>query len=379
MIDRRQALTLASACCMAGLGPLTPRAALAAAPTDRRLVVVLLRGAMDGLAAVPAYGDPAYAAARGSLAMDGNDGLLDLDGFFALHPALVGMHGLYRAGELAVLHAVATPYRERCHFDGQDLLETGGASVGAERTGWLNRALALLPVRDRRLGLAMAPVTPLILRGDAPVMTWAPRVPAEAPVVAAAYGEGLANRHGQGGGTILGTDVGRAGFGRLCREAGDLLKHPEGLRVAAIELGGWDSHQGQGRAEGQLANRLAMLDDGLMALKEALGPVWAETAVIVATEFGRTVAVNGTGGTDHGTASAAFVLGGRVAGGQVMVHWPGLTAERLLEGRDLAPTMDLRAAMMALLVGHLELEATAVASRVLNAGHVGVLKDLLHA
>ena len=369
MTRRRSVLRLA-ACCT-GLALAAPRALLAAAPTERRLVVVILRGAMDGLGAVPAYADPAYATARGPLALTPRDGLLDLDGFFALHPALPTLAGWYKAGELAVLHATATPYRERSHFDGQDLLENGTPRPGGAASGWLNRALSLMPAKGDRLGLAMAPTAPLVIRGDVPVQGWTPRVLPAAkdemlatlaslyaadPLLGPAFAEGLASRGMEAGGPGV-PPVGPEAFVTLAGEAGKLLAGPAGFRVAALELDGWDTHQGQGTREGRLARQLGILDRGLGALRNSLGDAWRETALIATTEFGRTVPANGTGGTDHGTASAAFVAGGTVAGGRVLARWPGLAPDRLYQGRDLAPTTDLRSPLKALLTAHLGLPA----------------------
>lgn len=389
MPDRRTMLRIAGACCVAGLRPMAPRALVAAAPTSKRLVVVLLRGAMDGLGTVPAYADPAYVAARGSLALGGNDSLVDLDGFFALHPALPTLAGWYREGSLTVLHAVATPYRERSHFDGQDLLESGTAHPGGSGSGWLNRALALMGAEGRRVGLAVGPTVPLLLRGEAPVTTWAPRAlpPLDAeflerlsalyagdPALGPAFAQGLEGR-AQAAAAGVDDRGGRAGrafaFRSLATEIGKLLAAEQGMRVAALELGGWDTHAGQGTVEGRLARALGGLDAGLAALRRALGPAWAETALVVMTEFGRTVAANGSGGTDHGTAGAAFLAGGAVRGGRVVAQWPGLAPGRLFQGRDLAPTLDLRAPLKAALRDHLGLPADGI-ERLVFPGSVDV-------
>ena len=390
MPDRRAALLVVGACCLAGLGPMAPTALLAAVPTARRLVVVLLRGAMDGLGAVPAYADPAYATVRGELAMGERDGLHDLDGFFALHPALPTLQRWYAQDQLLVLHAVASPYRERSHFDGQDLLENGTPRPGGSTSGWLNRALGLLGAQGRQVGLAVGPSTPLILRGDTPVASWAPRVRrpvdddllhkladlyAQDPILGPAFAEGIAGRvraaaagadaspgsgAAPGAGPGAGKAAGAEAFAALAGGVGRLLAAPDGMRIAALELGGWDTHVGQGTTDGRLARALTTLDGGLAALRGGLGPAWSETAVVVMTEFGRTVAANGSGGTDHGTAGVAFVAGGAVAGGRVIARWPGLAPERLLERRDLTPTMDLRAPLKTLLTRHLGLDASGV-------------------
>ncbi len=354
---------------------LLPRLALARVETPGRLVLVILRGGMDGLAAVPPYGESAYARTRKRLALapPGTDGgVLKLDETFGLHPGLKGLHERWQAGELTVLHALATPYRERSHFDGQDVLENGTAGPHA-RSGWLNRALEFLPGPppgpprglEAGLGMALAQSVPTVLRGDAPVDSWAPSplpeldgdtldrladLYSEDPFFATRLARALATdglaeqamgvsrrsgrqRRGRRGG---------GAFPSLARAAAGFLAAPDGPRVAVLELGGWDTHANQGAGQGQLANRLATLDRGIEALRQSLGPAWAQTAVIAVSEFGRTAAENGTGGTDHGTAGAAFLVGGAVRGGRVVSDWPGIRKSALYEGRDLMPTLDAR-------------------------------------
>lgn len=372
---------------MMGVGALGASVALAAAPTERRLVVVILRGALDGLAAVPPYSDPEYRRLRGALALAEQDGILDLDGRFGLHPALAPLHALYRSGEMTALHAVATAYRSRSHFDAQDILENGATGARDLKDGWLNRALGLMG--GERLGLAVGQSVPLILRGDMPVASWAPpEMPAadsefltrlaalyaNDAVLGPALQQGLraqamaddaldGARQGQGrmsGERMYGRAPRPQPLRAIAQPVGRLLAARDGARVAVIELGGWDTHANQGALNGQLANRLRDLGEGLAALKPALGSAWHQTAVAVVTEFGRTVAVNGTNGTDHGTGAAAFLLGGAVNGGRVIARWPGLGTSQLYEGRDLAPTLDLRAVMKGLLIDHLGLPADGV-------------------
>ena len=355
------------------------RLALAQAPTarsgDARFVVVLLRGALDGLSAVQAYGDPAFTEMRGPLALPqpGQEGgVLDLGGRFGLHPALGRLHVMYAAGQAVPVHAVAGPYRSRSHFDAQDFLESGGDQRLA--SGWLNRALAALPIGGAsRPGLAVGVDVPLLLRGPVPVGSYAPPGNTQVdtgtlallaalnradPMLGPAFGEGLRAR-GFSAAVLAGTAPppgNRNGFVALAGAAGRLMATPDGPRVAAMELGGWDTHAGQA---GRLNNVLGELDSGLDALREALGAAWSRTAVLVATEFGRTVRINGTGGTDHGTGGVAFILGGAVAGGRVLANWPGL--RDLYENRDLAPTMDLRSLAKGLLRDHLRLPPAALA------------------
>ncbi len=348
-------------------------------PGESRLVVILLRGAMDGLHALIPYGDADYAGLRGALALPGpgaEGGVLDLGGFFGLHPALAAMHAMYGEGALLPIHAVAGPYRTRSHFDGQDLLE--GGSDQRLTSGWLNRALAAAALAEGRArrGLALGIDLPLILRGPQPVGMWAPPRPArpdatlylrmaellhDDPLLGPGVAEGLRGRgfahEALSVGAPLPTNQG--GFLRLAGAAGRLLAAPEGPRVAALEIGGWDTHAAQAD---RMLPALRQLDGGLAALKAELGPAWARTAVLCITEFGRTARVNGNAGTDHGTAGAAFLAGGAIQGGRVLADWPGLGQGRLFENRDVQPTRDLRAIAKGLLRDHLRLPNAAVAA-----------------
>jgi uncharacterized protein (DUF1501 family) len=365
-------------------------AAFAALPTDRRLVVVVLRGALDGLAAVPPYGDPDYRSIRGMLAFPepgAADGVLDLNGHFGLHPSLKPLHAMYQRKELIVCHAVATPYRSRSHFDGQDVLENGTTSAHGAQDGWLNRTLTLFGHGKKGDGLAVGLSVPLILRGDVPVSAWAPRTlprvqddflvrlgmlyqsdkllgPAFAEVTRAqAMSDEVARNDAKmdGGKRQI---RGAKALPALMSAVGELMADPKGPRVAALDATGWDTHANQGLLTGPLANNLAALAKGLDSLRTGLGPIWNKTAVLVATEFGRTARPNGTSGTDHGTAGVAFLLGGAIAGGRVMTRWPGLSESALYQGRDLAPTTDIRSLFKAALTDHLGLPDAEVASRV---------------
>jgi uncharacterized protein (DUF1501 family) len=350
-----------------------PRLAFAAVPgAERRLVFVFLRGGMDGLSAVPAIGDPAFAAARGELAVEG---ALKLDGTFALHPALAEMHALYQAGELAVLHAVASPYRERSHFDAQNLLENGTARPFGRDAGWLGLALA----ERGASGLALGSSVPLVLRGPGAVSSWSPSgLPApdtdllerlallyrDDPLLARPFAAARASQD-----TMAGESRGKAGGGpqavvALARAAGTFLAKKDGPRVATIDFGGWDTHANQAGEYGPLMRNLRLLDRTFAALRESLGPAWRQSVVLAVTEFGRTVAPNGSRGTDHGTASAAFVAGGAVRGGRVLADWPGLSAQALHEGRDLRPTGDLRSLFKATLAAQLGLGEAALETKV---------------
>lgn len=380
ILPRRAALQLAGglALSVAGGG-----AAISADSGDAKLVFVILRGALDGLAAAPPYADPAYAALRKSLALAppgaASGGALPLAEGFGLHPKLVFLHELWRGGELSLLHAAATPYRERSHFDGQDLLESGGAAAYALSDGWLGRALAAGPVRS---GVAVAPALPLVLRGPAPTSNYAPSFAptpgadvvarlmdlyADDRLLGPALAKAAATEATAGAGGMQDAAKGRGAYGgarwsALSGAAARLLSAPGGPAAGVLAFDGWDTHANQGAAEGQLAIRLAALDAALRTLKDGLGAAWSRTAVLVATEFGRTAAVNGTGGTDHGTGGAAFLLGGAVRGGRVLGDWPGLAALR--DNRDVAPANDLRALFAGVLAEHWGLGRSELQSRV---------------
>jgi uncharacterized protein (DUF1501 family) len=364
---------------LAAFGAGGSRLALAQAPGENRLVVIVLRGALDGLATVQPYAEATFADLRGPLALPepGRDGgLLDLGGKFGLHPQLAALHAMYAANQALLVHAVAGPYRGRSHFDGQDFLESG-----AERRlndGWLNRAVASLwPTETRASGsegrksLSLGATVPLLMKGAARPATYAPRaLPAASeetmerlaalyardPLLGPPLSDGRLSRarsaevlgdHGPMG--QQGGD--RGAFVALSEAAGKLLAEARGPRVAALELGGFDTHAFQANRLGAV---LGTLDAGLAALKAGLGDAaWRRTAVLAISEFGRTVRINGTAGTDHGTGGIAILAGGAVAGGRVAGDWPGLTD--LHEGRDLMPTTDARALCAGVLVGHMGL------------------------
>lgn len=366
---------------LAGLAAGLPRLSLADADTDARFILVILRGALDGLAAVPAYGDGNYARQRGALSIAALDH--KLDGLFALNPALSNLHRRYREQELVVFHAAASPYRERSHFDGQDLLEYGTPTLASAHDGWLNRMLQALPAAQRRsseqLAVALAQNVPLILRGDARVSSWAPSMLpdidgdtlerladlyADDSYFADRLQAALATNNVAGGGMTAGMRDPLGQFSGIATAAGKLLAPADGSRIAVIEARGWDTHANQGADTGQLVNRLRGLDLGLEALRTELGQSWGRTAVLIVTEFGRTVAVNGTRGTDHGTATCAFLVGGAVDGGKVVADWPGLAASNLYQGRDLQPTLDLRSAFKGLLISHLGIAERDLESRI---------------
>ena len=365
-----------------------PKFARAADSRDPRLVVIVLRGALDGLSAVAPVGDPDYASLHGQIALSlgGDRPAIPLDSFFALNPAMPVFARLYRAGQGAVVHAVATPYRERSHFDGQDVLESGFAGPGRIGSGWLNRAIAALPRGERVAvhgGLSVGPTTPLVMRGAAPVLGWSPQTlpqPTEDlaarvidlyrhrdPVLAIALTQGLAAEKIAAGDmdrTPRGGFATAAGMRQAAQGAVRLIAADDGPRVAALAFDGWDTHANEGGATGRLAQLLGGLDSAFEEFERGLGAAWKDTAIAVITEFGRTARINGTIGTDHGTGTVAFLAGGAIKGGRVIADWPGLKANQLYDNRDLAPTTDLRAVLKGILADHLGLSSPTLANAV---------------
>jgi uncharacterized protein (DUF1501 family) len=324
-----------------------PRVLFAQAATERRFVFIIQRGAADGLNTVIPYAEPAYASLRGALAIDPASAL-KLDGTFALHPSLAKLHDLYAAGEASFFHAVASPYRDRSHFDGQNVLETGGSAPYQVKDGWMNRLVGMLP-RGKH-AIAFSPAVPTALRGAAEVTSYAPsalpqpnddllmrveQLYATDTQLHAIWSSALEARDMAGG---LAAGGGRQDPVTLGRMAASFMARADGPRIAMIETNGWDTHSGQ---NARLANQLKGLDALIGGLQEGLGTAWSQTVILVATEFGRTVAANGTGGTDHGTAAAAMLVGGAVQGGHIVTDWPGLAQANLFEGRDLKPTLPL--------------------------------------
>ena len=353
----------------------TPRVLFARALTERRFIFIIQRGAADGLHTVVPYADPAYARHRGALVVDATSAL-KLDGSFALHPALGELFRLYQHGEANFFHAVASPYRERSHFDGQNVLESGGTAPYQLRDGWLNRLAALLTLPGKA-AIAFSPAIPMAMRGTLEVATYAPSAlpPANDDLmmrVAQLYaGDAQLNpiwnsaleTRGMAGGSRAA--AGRSDSAAMGRMAASFLARQDGPRLAMIETEGWDTHSAQA---GRLALRLQALDSLIAGLREGMGPAWSETVVLVATEFGRTVAVNGTGGTDHGTGSAAMLVGGAVRGGRMIADWPGLAAANLFEGRDLRPTLSLDALIAQTCAETFQMDPDRVA-QVLSPGH----------
>ena len=379
-LDRRRRRLLRGAAALAVVAPARLSLAGAGAEDRPRLVFAILRGGADGLAFAPPVGDPDLSAARGPLAAFAAPPL-PLAGRYALHPALRETHASYGRGELILLHAVGIPYRERSHFDAQQVLESGGRRPYELDTGWLGRAHAAGARAGG--GIALSPAVPLALRGAASVDTWAPSrlAPPEPDLVlrlgqmydgdralAQALERAVALRAGDGATRPVdpAMGAGRGDFVALCRKAAEFLAAPRGAAAAVLELGGWDTHANQDLPRGPLARNLEALDAGLAALRDGLGtPAWRRTVVLVATEFGRQVEMNGTRGSDHGSGGAALVLGGAVRGGRVHADWPGLSPAARLEGRDLRTTTDLRAAIMGIVGPHLGVGRAALTGHVL--------------
>lgn len=352
-----------------------PKMLRAAGNRDTRFVCIVLRGALDGLAAVAPLGDPDYERQRRNLALHagGDHPAIPLDGFFALHPAMPNIAKLFRAGQVAIVHAASTGYHRRSHFDGQDVLESGYPEPGHAASGWMNRFLAAMPAGERisaRGALGVGIVPPLIVRGQAPVVGWA-------PTASVAAGDDLADRvldlYGERDKELLaalarGLDADKLAAGEtlsvdrrgaaasnpegmklLAEGTARLIARDDGPRIAALALEGWDTHANEGGATGQLAQRLGGLDSAISAFERVLGEKWRDTVLLVVTEFGRTVAVNGSAGTDHGVGTVALLCGGAVRGGRVIADWPGLASPKLFQGRDLAPTVDVRSVVKGLM------------------------------
>jgi uncharacterized protein (DUF1501 family) len=360
---------------------------------DPCFLTIILRGALDGLATVAPVGDPDWQTLRGdkALTLEGKPPALKLNDFFALNPAMPNLHRMFEAKEAIVVHASATPYRERSHFDGQDLLESGLPKPGASESGWLNRALGGLASAGRvnphgSKIFAVGPVTPLVVRGPAPVLSWSPPrvMPASedtvhrllalyrdcdsklaavlednSKLVAVEQSGGMGQKPGAAGPAQV-----RAYFAEAAGTAAKFLAQPDGPRVGALALDGWDTHFNEGIAQGRLSQLLGALDEALAAIKANMGPAWRETVVALATEFGRTARINGTDGTDHGTATIALLVGGALKGGRVIADWPGLKPTNLYQDRDLNPTTDLRAVLKGILRDHLRADERALAQTV---------------
>jgi uncharacterized protein (DUF1501 family) len=368
-LTRRSALTLGLSVSLLG------GAAFAGTALGRRkLVVIVCRGAMDGLSLAPPIGDANYAVLRGPIAIPA-DKAIKLDDTFALHPKLVNLAKMMQAGQARIAPAAAIPERIRSHFEAQDLLETGGGRLYAVTTGWLNRALqAAQPGRPLK-AISIGAQEPLILRGAVEAESWSPggRMSGESGRVASVLQDLYADDALLGPALASGLNteamaetlngaqqIKPADVSAVAGAAARFLTAEGGPQIAVLSLDGFDTHANQGAADGQLANRLGLLDQVVGGLQSGLGPSWSDTVVLAATEFGRTARINGTGGTDHGTASALVLAGGALKSGGIVGDWPTLADDKLFENRDLAPTLDIRAVFKGVLTDHLGLERRAL-------------------
>ena len=346
------------------------RAAIASEGSRRKLIVIIARGGLDGLSVSPPWGDPNYQALRGAIAIPppgADGGALKLDGTFGLHPALPQLWAMTQSGEARIAPAVAIPDRIRSHFEAQDMLENGTARVYATSTGWLNRALTAM---NTSRALSVGAQAPLVIRGPVETASWSPgpelpqgdRVAGilmdlykDDPLLAPALASGLTNeamaRDAIGAEQVKQNDVKALGLA-----VSKFMTAHDGPDVVALSLDGFDTHANQGASKGQLANRLAYVDQLFAGLKTGLGPEWKNTTVVMATEFGRTARINGTSGTDHGTASTLLLAGGALKRGGIVGDWPTLADGHLFEHRDLAPTLEVRSVFKGLLRDHLGVE-----------------------
>ncbi|TAN03898.1 MAG: DUF1501 domain-containing protein [Rhodanobacteraceae bacterium] len=381
MITRRQFLANAAV----GTATLLvwPKLTFAATGSDTRFLFVLLRGGLDGLESVPPYGDPGYQAIRGALALSPSAArpAHRLDNVFALHPSFDYAAQLYAQGQFMPVVAAAPPYWGRSHFQAQNCVENGTSKPDGAQTGWLNRCIACMPGVD---GLACAAVMPLTMRGPAKVETWSPPLPTEVnPILlqrlqplyaadarlAAPFARAIAQQTDSpvpesGTGMMAKGGSGQkkqGGLPVMMDAAGGFMGKSDGTRVAFVEDDGWDTHANEAAI---VTRKIAELDAGLKAFRQSIGPMWQRTVLIVATEFGRTAHINGTGGTDHGTGGSMFLAGGALRGGHVTGRWPGIGSGELYQNRDVHATTDFRSVFKGVLATHLGVSALALESRV---------------
>ncbi|HIJ61795.1 MAG TPA: DUF1501 domain-containing protein [Rhodospirillaceae bacterium] len=403
-MNRRRLLGLAGSAL--GTAILGRSGAAPAADTARRLVVVMLRGAVDGLNVVVPHGDADYRRMRPNIALSApgsGDGALNLDGYFGLHPALAPLLPLWTERRLAFVHACGSPDPSRSHFDAQDFMESGTPGIRTTSDGWMNRLLRFLPPpHGPTQAISLGPTRPRILAGpelntNISLARGADKPnPLDRPAVAEAFAglyggnDPLSKAYLEGRQArrelMTGMEAERAaadngapsatGFPAMAARLAELLLRDDHIRIAFAALGGWDTHVNQGAGGGQLANHLKPLGEGLAALARGLGPRLDDTAILVMSEFGRTARENGNQGTDHGHGNVVWVLGGRVAGGKVHGHWPGLDDKALYQGRDLAVTTDFRAVIAATLERHLGLSDRQMAEVLPPPGFAGALPGL---
>lgn len=350
------------------------RLSFATVPTDKRFVLMFLRGGLDSLHTLIPYDDKYYRRLRSSLQVEE---VLKVDGYFGLHPSLKGLHDLYRNRELILFPASATQYRDRSHFDGQNMLENGSGRPFGISDGWLNRAIAGLNASDERLGLSLGKTLPLILQGSSPVQTWSEsrlpevtenfldwlsRLYIDDPIFAKALTTARDLEKPDIGQMLRRRARGGEDLEYSAKAAADLLRRQDGPRIAVMESEGWDTHFDQER---RLSNLFKQISNAVLTLKSGLGPVWNQTAVLIVSEFGRTAAENGNRGTDHGTGGLAMMAGGQIRGGQIIGDWPGLKTSRLYQKRDLNPVNDYESIFKSVLISHLGLSDNYVMDQVL--------------
>ncbi len=385
MLNRREfVMGLSAAGLLSGFSKLS----LAAPGTGNRMLVLMLRGAMDGMDALRPIGDSKFSALRSAITDHADIGF-KISSEYALHPSLTYANTLFQKKQLLPIVAVAPPYRLRSHFDAQDCLENGTDKPGGARDGWLDRCVRAMPGSE---GLALAAVMPLIFRGGGKVTNWSPPLRQAADdgllqrlqtlyandeVLSENFAKALQGEQG-GMADSNGMNHAARGAGQLTSmmtSAGGFMSKANGPRIAFVEDTGWDSHRGQAA---QLKRKLAELDAGLKAFNNAATSIWSQTVVMIVTEFGRTAALNGTAGTDHGTGGVMFLSGGAMSGGRVMGQWPGLAANELHEGRDLRTTTDMRSVFKSIAAKHLNIAESAIENQIFpNSKNIRMLDGLI--
>jgi uncharacterized protein (DUF1501 family) len=375
-----------SASIMTAIGSHTLIARTATPKTNpKRLIVIFLRGAVDGLSVVVPYTEQAYYEARPKIAIPqpGKEGgLLNLDGRFGLHPALAPLTPIWQQKSLAFVHACGSPDATRSHFDAQDYMESGTPGIKRTADGWMNRLLAIISERSPIQAVSVGATTPRILSGKLPVANIASgrgaasRLPLNKPRINSAFGQlydgkdKLSQTYKQGieASLALMKDLDAEmkmanngapnpyGFPKDAQKLGQLMAKDPRIEIGFVALGGWDTHINQGNSKGQLARNLESLGKGLVTLVDSLGSVYQDTTILVMSEFGRTVRENGNAGTDHGHGNVMWVLGGKVLGGKVYGQFPGLDSKQLYQERDLAITTDFRDVIAGVLEKHLYLD-----------------------
>ena len=368
-------------------------AATGTGDTRRKLIVVMLRGAVDGLNVVAPYGDANYARLRPGIGLarpGAENGVIDLDGYFGLHPALAELQPLWQQKRLSFIHASGSPDPTRSHFDAQDYLESGTPGRKSTPDGWLNRLVAVLPGAPSPVrALSIGPVLPRIMAGHVATTNLASGAAGtrsdllDRPGLASAFDQlyrssaimaqpyqDARSAHRDVMAAAVDSEAEKAsggaplpnGFPDDAARLATLMRNDPKIQIAFFALGGWDTHASQGAGTGQLANRLAPLGKGLALLAQRLGPLFDDTTIVVMSEFGRTAKENGNGGTDHGHGNVMWLLGGRIAGGSVQGSWQGMAEHQLHEGRDLPVTTDFRSVLAQVVQRHMGLDEHAVAS-----------------